>query len=151
MVAGAALAALGMIAFGFSFAIGNVQWGGESARLFPQIVSLILVILAIRLVFLAQTPTEASNTPSKSELVSIAQLLTVGVVYVFLIDKFGFLIATATATPVVFFLFGLRSRFGLALTAIAVPVGLHVIFFELLGLFPPLGQWFDLIDVLRGN
>jgi hypothetical protein len=36
----------------------------------------------------------------------------------------------------------------LALGAIAVPVVLHVAFFELLGVFPPYGRWLDLVDLL---
>lgn len=149
-VAGAALAALGLAAFALSFDIGRVQWGGESARLFPQIVSVVLTVLSLRLVFSA-TSDETVKLPPLNETLQAAALFVIGVIYIVLIDAFGFLISTAIATPAVFFLFGLRSPLRLICSAIATPIALHIMFFELLGLFPPYGRLFDILDVLQGG
>lgn len=150
VISGAALAALGLTAFVLSFRIGITQWGAESARMFPQIVAAGLLLLSARLAFLA-APEEDDSLPAGPELAQIAQLFVLGVCYIFLIDKFGFLIATFFPTPVVFWLFGLRRPMGLLIATILTPVLLHIIFFELLGLFPPFGEWFDLLDILQGG
>ena len=47
-------------------------------------------------------------------------------------------------------LFGMRSPLWLLVTAIICPAIYHLIFFVLLGVFPPFGEWFDLLDVLQG-
>ncbi len=52
--------------------------------------------------------------------------------------------------PVVLYIFGVRSRIGLAISVIVCPLIFHIIFFELLGVFPPYGEVFDLLDWFRG-
>jgi hypothetical protein len=148
-ITGAVLAALGLLAFLLSFQIGSEQWGAESARLFPQIVAAVLLLLSLKLAF-SSDGSDANTLPSKSEAAQVGSLFMLGLCYIFLIDKLGFLISTAVVTPLVCYLFGLRNPLRLLVTAIAAPVGLHVVFFELLGLFPPYGEWFDLLDVLQG-
>ena len=118
--------------------------------MFPQIVAAVLLLLSARLAFLS-APEEDNGLPEKPELSQILQLFVLGVCYIFLIGKFGFLIATFFSTAVVFRLFGLRRPMGLLIVALVTPVLLHVVFFVLLGLFPPFGEWFDLIDILQGG
>ena len=148
-LSGAVLAALGLGAFLLSFGVGTHAWGAESARMFPQIVAVVLLVLSLWLTF--SPTTDGTELPDRPELVLVICLFLLGAGYTFLIDKFGFLIATFVATPVVFGMFGLRRPLGLLIAAVAVPAALHVVFFELLGLFPPFGAWFDLLDVLRGG
>lgn len=150
LITGAALAALGLTAFVLSFRIGNTQWGAESARMFPQIISAVLLLLSARLAF-QSAPDERDSLPAMSELAQIAQLFVLGVCYIVLIDKLGFLIATFLSTPIAFWLFGLRRPIGLLIAAVLAPTLLHIVFFELLGLFPPFGRWFDLLNILQGG
>ncbi|WP_209000640.1 hypothetical protein, partial [Labrenzia sp. DG1229] len=63
---------------------------------------------------------------------------------------FGYVLPTALAAPVVLFLFGIRSRVGLAVSVILCPLIFHILFFELLGVFPPYGEVFDLLDWIKG-
>ena len=87
----------------------------------------------------------SSDAPGRWQ---VPLLLALAVGYVLLIDRTGYLLATALAAPLAFALFGMRSPVRLALVALAVPLALHVVFFRLLNVFPPLGSWFDLSDVL---
>ncbi len=75
-------------------------------------------------------------------------LLALAIGYVLLIDRTGYLFATALAAPLAFMLFGLRSPFKLLAVALVVPLLLHMVFFRLLAVFPPFGSWFDLTDIL---
>ena len=78
----------------------------------------------------------------------VAMLLGLAVLYVLLIDRIGYLLATALAAPAAFWLFGVRRPLRLLVAALAVPLALHVVFFRMLGVFPPLGAWFDPLDHL---
>ena len=60
------------------------------------------------------------------------------------------MIATAVAAPLALWIFGVRSVVGLSAAAALCPAVYHMVFFELLGVFPPLGRWFDLLDVIAG-
>ncbi|NKB54400.1 MAG: hypothetical protein GKR97_19705 [Rhizobiaceae bacterium] len=82
---------------------------------------------------------------------SIVGLLTVAVLYVWLISKFGYLISTATIAPMVMWMFGMRNPLALVATAILCPATYHYTFFVALGVFPPYGEWFDLLDIIQGN
>ena len=79
----------------------------------------------------------------------IASLLALAIAYVWLITKLGFLIATGLVAPAALFLFGIRSPLGLFVTMVICPAIYQLIFFELLGVFPPFGEWFDLLDVIQ--
>jgi hypothetical protein len=45
--------------------------------------------------------------------------------------------------PVVFYLFGVRSRLGLLFAAIIGPLVYYLIFFKALKVFPPYAPWLD--------
>ena len=77
---------------------------------------------------------------------AVLWLLGIAVLYVLAIDRIGYLLATGLAAPVAFWLFGARRPLTLVFAATLVPLALHVAFFRLLGVFPPLGTWFDLLD-----
>lgn len=78
----------------------------------------------------------------------VAALLGLAVLYVLAIDRIGYLAATALISPCGFALFGVRRPLTLLAAALVVPLVLHVIFFRLLGVFPPFGRWFDLLDIV---
>ena len=78
----------------------------------------------------------------------VALLLGLAVLYVLGIDRVGYLVATALAAPAAFALFGVRRPLPLLAAAVVVPLALYLAFFRVLGVFPPLGAWFDLTDHL---
>lgn len=80
----------------------------------------------------------------------ILVLFLIALIYQQSFHWFGYVLPTAIAAPVVLYLFGVRNRIGLAASVVLCPLVFHIIFFELLGVFPPYGEVFDLLDVIRG-
>lgn len=77
-------------------------------------------------------------------------LFFVALLYQQSIRWFGYVLPTAVAAPIVLFLFGVRNPVGLATSLILCPLVFHILFFELLGVFPPYGEVFDLLDRIKG-
>jgi putative tricarboxylic transport membrane protein len=46
-------------------------------------------------------------------------------------------------------LFGIRNPLSLLIAAIVCPAVYHAIFFMGLGVYPPYGEWFDLLDLFQ--
>lgn len=146
---GSALVLLGLAAGWFGLQIAPDTDGGHGARIFPLMASAAILLmggLELRRGLAGDnTPIALSNSPS-----AILGLLALSVAYVFVVTKLGYLIATALAAPLAMWLFGMRSPLWLVVTALVCPVVYHLIFFELLGVFPPFGEWFDLLDIIQG-
>ena len=124
--------------------------GGLGARVFPMISSGALILLGIlgSLAGLKEVAPQKAKTSNKV-LVQIAILLLLSLFYVWLISKLGYLISTALVAPMILMLFGIRNALGLTIAAIVCPIIYHAIFFIVLGVFPPYGEWFDLLDLLQ--
>lgn len=149
---GAAIAAvlitISIAALIASFQIDKDPGGGWGARIFPLfgagallLVGVLELRLGLRLAGRA-APTRAAP--------SVWMLLGLALGYVWLISKFGYLFSTGLIAPMVFWVFGMRRPVGLLLAAVLCPAIYHLIFFELLGVFPPYGDWIDLLDILQG-
>lgn len=82
--------------------------------------------------------------------IKVLGLFIVGILYHQAILKFGYELSTAIIGPAVLWMFGVRNKAGIALSVILFPVVFHVLFFKLLGVFPPIGELLDLMDYLRG-
>ena len=151
VVLGVVILTIGMAAFAASFQIEPDYSGQKGARAFPIMSASALKLLGVLHLFGA---TKAGVAPAsekvKGGLRGPFLFLGLIVVYLWLIGKLGYLIATGLAAPAALAMFGVRNPLGLAIAAILVPAIYHLIFFELLGVFPPYGQWFDLLDVIRG-
>ncbi|MBW4709190.1 tripartite tricarboxylate transporter TctB family protein [Roseobacter sp. YSTF-M11] len=143
---GIALILLGVGAAATSMGISLDQYGRWGARVFPLAGSLSLIAVGAAELWGARkaAPLDHRHVPA------IFALLLVSFVYVWTLSAFGYLISTALAAPVVLWIFGVRHPMGLGAAAVLCPLAYHAIFFELLGVFPPLGRWFDLLDVLGG-
>ncbi len=144
---GTIVLAFGLGVFALSFGIGKTQWGAESARLFPQMASIVIAVLGalyLRQEVLGQVE-EPQPGAGERQLLWLAIL---GGIYIFAIGKFGYLLSTGAVFPIVLWIFGTRSVVALAASSIAAPMGFHILFFEILGLFSPRGAWFDLLNVL---
>lgn len=145
-VVGVALILIGIGAALTSMGIALDQYGRWGARLFPLAGSLALILLG--LVELRHAP--GLGGLDRRHLPAIATLLVLSVGYVWVISAFGYLLATAVAAPLALMIFGVRRWPGLAAAAVLCPLAYHLVFFELLGVFPPLGRYFDLLDVVGG-
>ena len=142
-VVGVALILIGVGATVTSLGISLDQYGRWGARIFPLVGSLALILLG--LIELRQT---GSPRPDRRHWPAIVGLLVLSLAYVWAISIVGYLLATAMAAPLALWIFGVRNLVGLSAAAVVCPLIYHLIFFELLGVFPPLGRWFDLLDVL---
>jgi len=80
----------------------------------------------------------------------ILSLFAIALLYQQSIRWFGYVLPTAIAAPVVLYMFGVRSWLGLALSVVLCPLVYHLIFFKALGVFPPFGEVFDLLDAVKG-
>ncbi|WP_318167829.1 tripartite tricarboxylate transporter TctB family protein [Roseobacter sp.] len=146
-VVGVALILIGIGATLTSMGIALDQYGRWGARLFPLAGSAALILLGV-----AEFRNAAgASVVERRHLPTVAALLVVSVGYVWAISAVGYLIATAAAAPAALAIFGVRYPLRLAAAALLCPLGYHVVFFELLGVFPPLGRYFDLLDVIGGG
>lgn len=169
---GVATVAAGLAAALGALAIGG--WGGDDwgARTVPLIAALTLVTSGVAILAPARSSPARSFPPARPAVSSVgapagsppvpagdadaddapafapAMLLALGILYVLAIDRIGYLASTALVAPLAFVLFGERRPLVLALAATLVPLALHVVFFRLLGVFPPFGRWFDVLDVV---
>lgn len=145
-VVGVALILIGIGATLISMGIALDQYGRWGARFFPLAGSVALIVLGAA--ELRNAP--GANAMERRHLPAIATLLVVSVGYVWAISAVGYLVATAVAAPAALWVFGVRRPLGLLAAAVLCPAAYHLVFFELLGVFPPLGRYFDLLDVTGG-
>lgn len=149
-VVGGFLVLFGLAAAYFGLQIPAEADGDTGARIFPLIGSFSIALmgaLELRTGFADDGAARFSLTGSPG---SVFGLLALSIIYVWLITYFGYLIGTGAAAALAMWLFGMRSPLWLLVTAIICPAVYHLIFFELLGVFPPFGEWFDLLDVIQG-
>lgn len=148
-LAGGLIFLFGAITTALSVNTGTVAWGGESARLFPLVISAGLMVMGALLTLAGLRRATMTPLDFGVEAKGVLALAILGAFYVFAIGKLGYLVATGMAAPVALFLFGVRSRFGLALSVLLCPLIYHLIFFVGLGVYPPYGDWFDLLDIIH--
>lgn len=151
IVVGGSLCLLGVLAGYFSLQIPAEANGDTGARTFPFLAAGALLVLG------ALEARKGLYAPAQKQLAlparapAVLGTIAIGIFYVWMISKLGYLIATAVAAPLILMVFGLRNPLGLLAAAVLCPVVYHLIFFELLGVFPPYGEWFDLLDLLHGG
>ncbi len=149
MAVGYALILLGIGASAASLNISLDQYGRWGARVFPLACSLALVLLGLMELRSANAGSRSERMPQSP--VAVLTLLCLSIGYVAVMAKFGYLISTAIAAPAALWIFGVRRRAGLLLAAILCPLVYHLVFFVGLGVFPPYGDWFDLLDLLQAD
>ena len=112
----------------------------------------LLVIAGFMLLGARQTASaEGDQAPQNTgSVLYILGLFAIALLYQQSIRWLGYVLPTAIAAPVVLYIFGVRSWIGLAVSVVVCPLIYHIIFFELLGVFPPFGEVFDLLDAIRG-
>lgn len=149
-IIGVFLVLFGLIAAYFGFRIPAEANGDTGARIFPLIGSLSIALMGALELRKGFAGGDAPLVPSGG-IKSVFALLALSMAYVWMITKFGYLIGTGVAAVLALWLFGIRNPIGLLVALIVCPFVYHLIFFELLGVFPPFGEWFDLLDLIQGN
>jgi hypothetical protein len=137
---GAGLITLGGLAALGAFAIAPDYDGSTTARIFPLMTAVALTLMGA--LMLRARPMGPGGDAQATGWAPW-QMLAVTLGYLWLITKVGYLIPTALAAPAALWVFGVRNPAGLVAAAILCPLTYHVIFFELLGTFPPYGAWVD--------
>ena len=147
---GVALLMIGAIGVWATFQISANVDGGSTARLFPFAGS--LALLGFGLIELAKARPLFKDTRLGlgKDVFQVLLMVVLSLLYVWMIARFGYLLSTSAAAVAALMVFGIRKPLGLVVAAILCPIVYHVIFFELLGVFPPFGLWFDLLDWLPG-
>ncbi|MEX0366366.1 MAG: tripartite tricarboxylate transporter TctB family protein [Ruegeria sp.] len=153
MVEGIVLALLSLIAIWGAWQVPAASPGDTWAGIVPFAASVALLVLS-GLVLLGglratQTGPDIAQERDTGTL-DILILFAVALIYQQSFRWFGYVLPTAIVAPVVLYIFGVRNWIGLAVSMIACPLIFHIIFFELLGVFPPYGEVFDLLDWFRG-
>lgn len=147
---GLALVVIGLGCLVATFNIEILDHGGIGPRVFPMAAAVIVAGLgAVQVLSARSAPAEDEDAPEDGDFGWIAALLALSVVYVTVINYFGYIIGTAIAAPAVLYIFGIRSVPGLLIAAVLCPVIYHLIFFVGLGIFPPYGLWFDVLDLFE--
>lgn len=137
---GAGLIALGGLAAVGAFAIAPDYDGSTTARIFPLITAAAIFVMGV---LLLRARPAGRNAGEAGSGWAPGQMLAVTLGYLWLITKLGYLVSTALAAPAALWVFGVRNPAGLLAAALLCPLAYHVIFFELLGTFPPYGAWGD--------
>ncbi len=160
-LAGLAMVAVGLGFFAASFGIDVREQGGIAPRVFPMAGALLIALLGAVQAGLGtasadpepedQMAAEEGDQGHARDAWHVAGLLALSAAYVIGINYFGYLVSTAAAAPIALYLFGVRSISGFAVAAVLCPAVYHLVFFVGLGVFPPFGLWFDLLDVIQGN
>ena len=155
LVEGSVIIIVGLLAVWGAYQIPPAYSETETwAGLVPMFVACSLVLIGVLMTIsgfriTANDSQTSRQTISRTDL-DVILLVVLALVYHQAIVKFGYLIPTAITAPIVLVLFGIRSPVGLIVSAILCPIVFHLIFFKLLGVFPPYGEIFDVLDLIGG-
>ena len=150
---GIVLALLSLLAIWGAWQVPAASPGDTWAGIVPFAASVALLALSSLLLLngLRATQTDHGVTEGHDTgTMDILVLFAIALFYQQSFRWFGYILPTAIVAPVVLYIFGVRSWIGLAVSVVACPLIFHIIFFELLGVFPPYGEVFDLLDWFRG-
>lgn len=148
---GLVMAAISLVALWGAWQVPGATPGDTWAGIVPFSAGLALLLLSGLIILGAsqQTATGEDKTDHAATF-EIIGLFLIALIYQQSFRWFGYLLPTAIIAPIVLYMFGVRSWIGLALSVVICPLVFHVIFFELLGVFPPFGEVFDLLDWIKG-
>ena len=148
-LAGLAMVVTGGTILAASLGIEVLEQGGIGPRVFPLAGGAAIAGLGVVQVVTGLREGIA-HEPLARDFLRMLLLTGVAVAYLFGVTWFGYLVATAICAPVVLALFGVRTPLALGLAAVLCPALYHLVFFAGLGVYPPYGEVFDLLDVIQG-
>ncbi len=149
---GLVLALIALFALWGAWQVPAASPGDTWAGIVPFSASVALLLLSGLMLAGAarQTAGDTGQDQDNVATLQIIGLFIIALLYQQSFRWFGYLLPTAIVAPVVLYLFGVRSRIGLILSVVLCPLIFHLIFFVLLGVFPPYGEVFDLLSWLQG-
>ena len=153
MIEGIVLAVLSLVAIWGAWQVPAASPGDTWAGIAPFSASVALLVLSGIMVLgelRAVRNNDVTTTSDDTGTLDILVLFAVALLYQQSFRWFGYVLPTAVVAPVVLYIFGVRNWIGLAVSIVVCPLMFHIIFFELLGVFPPYGEVFDLLDWIRG-
>ncbi|MBO9452301.1 tripartite tricarboxylate transporter TctB family protein [Tropicibacter sp. R16_0] len=148
---GLVLTAISLVALWGAWQVPGATPGDTWAGIVPFSASLALLVLSGLMILGASQQTASGKAKTDhAATFEIIGLFLIALIYQQSFRWFGYLLPTAIVAPIVLYMFGVRNWIGLALSVVICPLVFHVIFFELLGVFPPFGEVFDLLDWIKG-
>ncbi|WP_170376906.1 tripartite tricarboxylate transporter TctB family protein [Ruegeria atlantica] len=149
---GLVLALISIFAIWGAWQVPTASPGDTWAGIVPFSAAVALLFLSSLMLTGAarQTTGGASHAQDNSAALQIIGLFIIALIYQQSFRWFGYLLPTAIVAPLVLYFFGVRSRIGLAVSVILCPLIFHLIFFVLLGVYPPYGEVFDLLSWIQG-
>ncbi|UAB88085.1 tripartite tricarboxylate transporter TctB family protein [Ruegeria sp. SCSIO 43209] len=149
---GLVLALISIFAIWGAWQVPAASPGDTWAGIVPFSAALALLALSGVMVLIAtrQTAGDTSDDQDSNATLQIIGLFIIAMLYQQSFRWFGYLLPTAIVTPIVLYIFGVRSRIGLVLSIVLCPLVFHLIFFVLLGVYPPYGEVFDLLSWIQG-
>ncbi len=145
---GLVLALISIVAIWGAWQVPAASPGDTWAGIVPFSASIALLFLSGLLLLGAvrQTAGDTGQEQDSGATLQIIGLFVIALIYQQSFRWFGYLLPTAIAAPVVLYFFGVRSWIGLAVSVVLCPLIFHLIFFVLLGVYPPYGEVFDLLS-----
>ncbi|WP_170415851.1 tripartite tricarboxylate transporter TctB family protein [Ruegeria atlantica] len=149
---GLVLALISIVAIWGAWQVPAASPGDTWAGIVPFSASIALLFLSGLLLLSAvrQTAGDTGQEQDNGATLQIIGLFIIALIYQQSFRWFGYLLPTAIAAPIVLYFFGVRSWIGLALSVVLCPLIFHLIFFVLLGVYPPYGEVFDLLSWIQG-
>ncbi|QPH54623.1 tripartite tricarboxylate transporter TctB family protein [Pontivivens ytuae] len=142
---GLCLAVVGAALLLLTYDIRLTEAGLIGPRFVPQAVCVLLIAGGLALAF---GPTSPGGEAGPALPWRAAALVAVGIGHVVLTPLIGYLATSAAVAGAAVVLFGARDWRVILATMLALPLALHLIFIELMGVFMPRGRWFDLLALL---
>jgi hypothetical protein len=153
VVEGIVLALFSLVAIWGAWQVPAASPGDTWAGIVPFAASVALLALSGLLLLGGLRATQTGHDVAEgggTGTLDILILFAVALIYQQSFRWFGYVLPTAIVAPVVLYIFGVRNWIGLAASVVVCPLIFPIIFFELLGVFPPYGEVFDLLDRFRG-
>ncbi|RBW55376.1 tripartite tricarboxylate transporter TctB family protein [Ruegeria sp. A3M17] len=149
---GLVLALISIVAIWGAWQVPAASPGDTWAGIVPFSASIALLFLSGLLLLGAvrQTAGDTGQEQDSGATLQIIGLFIIALIYQQSFRWFGYLLPTAIAAPVVLYFFGVRSWISLAVSVVLCPLIFHLIFFVLLGVYPPYGEVFDLLSWIQG-
>ncbi len=152
VIEGIVLALFSLIAIWGAWQVPGASPGDTWAGIVPFAASVALLVLSSLLIVGGLRMADHGSAEIKNGspgTLDILILFAIALLYQQSFRWFGYLLPTAIVAPAVFYLFGVRNWIGLAASIVLCPLIFYLIFFQLLGVFPPYGEVFDLMDWIR--
>jgi hypothetical protein len=151
--AGICVAVLGAIVIVVSQDIQGYGDDPVGPKFLPVAGASLLVLLGLWLAIASlaapSTVDGGTGTGPGRFLRAVLPLGILGILYALALPIFGYLLPTLLTLPVVLLIFGIRSPMALARLTLVTTAAFYLLFFMLLGVYDPPGEWLDISGIFR--